>query len=214
MNRGGGLCANPTINGVSTEGFSIKATAAVLHWSPNKNPRSSGRGLISTQITAVQLSRQCFLSFPFLLYILNVFHTHMFKTDIAYEAVGSKVSAIMRETKHVKSISTSFVTQDSLQTVFQGPWSCSNVKIKDFLQWTLHVLTEISDYYNGVRLCNSSCLNGCIKLQRRKVNVYPNTESDIILCLPNGSNCINNSQDTNYSITWHLLLSTVSGSVA
>lgn len=57
MNRGGDLCANPTINGVSTEGFSIKATAAVLHWSPNKNPRSSGRGLISTQNTAVQLSR-------------------------------------------------------------------------------------------------------------------------------------------------------------
>ncbi len=57
MNRGGDLCANPTIDGVSTEGFSIKATAAALCRSPNRNPRSSGSGLMNIQITAAQLSR-------------------------------------------------------------------------------------------------------------------------------------------------------------
>lgn len=45
-NRGGDLCANPTINSVFMEEFSIKGTAAVLHWSPNKNPRSPGSSLI------------------------------------------------------------------------------------------------------------------------------------------------------------------------
>lgn len=56
LNSGEDLC-NPTISSVSKEGFSIKATAAVRHRSPNGNPRSSGSGLINTQITAAQLSR-------------------------------------------------------------------------------------------------------------------------------------------------------------
>lgn len=100
MNRGGDLCANPTINRVSTEGFSIKATAAELHRSPNRNLRSSGSGLINIQITAAQLNRLKSV-FPFyfssLLCLLDVFHNHTFKAVIAQQGEGSNGSVIKVE---------------------------------------------------------------------------------------------------------------------
>lgn len=81
MNRGGDLWANPTINAVSTEGLSIKATAAVLHRLPKWNLGSSGNTLINIQITAAQLSRlkSMFPFFPFSL----VSFTSTFKDDTA-----------------------------------------------------------------------------------------------------------------------------------
>lgn len=67
MRRGGDLWANLTINYVSAEELSIKATAAAPQRLPDSNLGSSGNTLINIQIKAAQLNRlkSMFPFFPF-----------------------------------------------------------------------------------------------------------------------------------------------------
>ncbi len=70
---------------------------------------------------------------------------------------------------------------------------------------------------DGTRLSDANCLQEIIEEKgeylSKQFTISHTIYNFTISHLPNGSNCINNSQDTNYNITRHLVLHAVSACV-